>query len=1066
MPTTQKINENQAESEEGGQSQPIDLAQRVSLSSSISVPLTAPTGPVTMRTHVDPSKPSFMTLHMRVPAVPRPSVPSANQIIGSQTMLPASVASAQHLTKPVVRITSGENSQSSASSTFSGTSTSYASSAGTLVSSRHGSIATMHPVVTLGPTNATMTSIIRGTHSASQAMAGHLMNTSHMPFSSHVPRGPAAVASISTAPKSAVATPVLRPAHTSPSITLPVQGSSAVTSSHVQITPRSTVTGGRTSTPPIPKAASPSLAMTQVIDLQKSTSHVASVGHLSQTRTVEPTVWSSIPHNVTSNKQVHISQPIVQHLQQQVTEQGFYKSSTPITSSAVSTSNQVTTTPMTSSQTSGLSIIHHSSLVPPSVSITRGSTASSVVTITATPHTVSSAQSSTSRPTLVPSTPLQVISHTTSAPLAAHPTLTVMSAKGLSQMVHTVTPLPQQSAQAITISAPPSRSNAPAYVPSLLVTTTTSQTTTASNPVTSAVTISRTITTGSNISQPSIPVAKVYPQQLPTTTHSVFETSEVPRGNIYVAQPQQNLTSGATTVTTVVLSDNRNESGTSVRFASISRTGVQAGNSFPLPSRTFYYEPFPVQNTITMHPYTGPPTQNFTAAIPSSPAVRAGIIAQHAGGTLTTTAQTSSHTSVATTNVAPVRPMNSVMVTVDPSRHHVALHSSYGSSTGAGLSASDTGNNQVTSAGPTMYTVTNSGNPNVGLITSGYGAQQGQGTLPNHSTSPRPSILRKRACDGMTSAAKKNLMASLPASGPASPHLETTTGSTIPSPKPLSVNDQQRENNNVSGPTNVDSNDCRIPSSLSTSSTNQENSETTDQNSNTSIEITNKLLSVPSVPIEASPRKKPRKQQLAANELIEAHSTDGEDDFEKEIKDNIRKEQIKEEEENIKWVTFCKRPTMSLLRGYQHTWKSRHNHFLKYSDVKPKEEKRQTVNDLVNQKGVLQKANGWKMYHLTTQMDEVIELEDSVYNRLSQLLDFVENNPPAWKSKPLNGDEERVLNKISDLIKGNLQRSKIVQDQVGEAKLQVLKMLEHRPHIVEIISKYISKRTVKKKEKN
>ncbi|XP_023210100.1 histone deacetylase complex subunit SAP130-like isoform X1 [Centruroides sculpturatus] len=1042
MPATQKLNDNQTEPEEGGQSQPIDLAQRVSLSSSVSAPMTAPTGPVTMRTHVDPSKPSFMTLHMRVPAVPRPSVPSANQIISSSSMLPASVASAQHLAKP-------------------GTSTSYASSAGTLASSRHGSIATMHPVVTLGPTNisgnATMTSIIRGTHSASQAMSGHLMNTSHMPFSSHVPRGPAAVASISTAPKSAVATPVLRPAHTSPSITLPVPGSAAVTSSHVQITPRSTVSGGRTATPPIPKAASPSLSMTQVIDLQKSTSHVASVGHLSQTRTVEPTVWSGITHNVASSKQVHISQPIVQHLQQQVSEQGFYKASPPVTSTAVSASNQVTTTTMSSSQTSGLSIIHHSSLVPPPSPISRACTASSVVTIAAAPHTVSSSQSSTSRPTLVPSSPLQIISHTTSAPLAAHPTLTVMSAKGLSQMVHTVTPLPQQSAQAVTISAPPSRSNAPAYVPSLLVTATTSQTTSTSNPITSAVAISRTITTGSNISQPSIPVAKVYPQQLPTTTHSVFETSEVPRGNIYVAQPQQNLTSGAATVTTVVLSDNRNESGASVRFAS---------RTFPIPSRTFYYESFPVQNTITMHQYTGPPpTQNFAAAIPSSPTVRAGIIAQHASGALTTTAQTSSHTSVATTNVAPVRPMNSVMVTVDPSRHHVALHSTYGSSTGAGLSSSDTGNNQVTSSGPTMYTVTNNGNQNVGLITPGYGSQQGQGSLPNHSTSPRPSILRKRACDGMSSAAKKNLMTSLPVSGPASPHLETTTGSTIPSPKSLSINDQQRENNNTSGTTAIDSSDCRIPTSLAVS-TNQDSSETTDQNSNTSVEVSNKLLSVPSVPVEASPRKKPRKQQLAANELIEAHSTDGEEDFEKDVKDNIRKELIKEEEENVKWVTFCKRPTMSLLSGYQHTWKSRHNHFLKYSDVKPKEEKRQTVNDLVNQKGVLQKANGWKMYHLTTQMDEVVELEDSVYNRLSQLLDFVENNPPAWKSKPLNGDEERVLNKISDLIKGNLQRSKIVQDQVGEAKLQVLKMLEHRPHIVDIISKYISKRTVKKKEKN
>ena len=55
---------------------------------------------------------------------------------------------------------------------------------------------------------------------------------------------------------------------------------------------------------------------------------------------------------------------------------------------------------------------------------------------------------------------------------------------------------------------------------------------------------------------------------------------------------------------------------------------------------------------------------------------------------------------------------------------------------------------------------------------------------------------------------------------------------------------------------------------------------------------------------------------------------------------------------------------MSLLNSYRHTWKSRHNHFLRYSDVRPKEDRRPTVNELANQKYMMQKVNGWKVRKL------------------------------------------------------------------------------------------------------
>lgn len=60
------------------------------------------------------------------------------------------------------------------------------------------------------------------------------------------------------------------------------------------------------------------------------------------------------------------------------------------------------------------------------------------------------------------------------------------------------------------------------------------------------------------------------------------------------------------------------------------------------------------------------------------------------------------------------------------------------------------------------------------------------------------------------------------------------------------------------------------------------------------------------------------------------------------------------------------------LQSYKHSWKSTHNHFQRYSDVKPREERKPTVVDLANQTHVLQKVNGWKIYHLTSQMEDLV----------------------------------------------------------------------------------------------
>lgn len=59
-------------------------------------------------------------------------------------------------------------------------------------------------------------------------------------------------------------------------------------------------------------------------------------------------------------------------------------------------------------------------------------------------------------------------------------------------------------------------------------------------------------------------------------------------------------------------------------------------------------------------------------------------------------------------------------------------------------------------------------------------------------------------------------------------------------------------------------------------------------------------------------------------------------------------------------------------QGYKQNWKAATNHFQRYSDVKPREERRPSVMDLANQANVSQTVNGWKIFHLTAQMEDLV----------------------------------------------------------------------------------------------
>lgn len=147
---------------------------------------------------------------------------------------------------------------------------------------------------------------------------------------------------------------------------------------------------------------------------------------------------------------------------------------------------------------------------------------------------------------------------------------------------------------------------------------------------------------------------------------------------------------------------------------------------------------------------------------------------------------------------------------------------------------------------------------------------------------------------------------------------------------------------------------------------------------------------------------------------------------------------------------------VSLLESYKQSWKAANNHFQRYTDVKQREERRPTIVDISNQSHVLQKVNGWKIYHLSAQIEDLCELESQAYDKLDQMLKTMEATP-----KP-----SAEIERINELLKGNMQRSKIIIDGINEARTQIMKIFDHKTHVSDIIQRCTSKRNLKKREKS
>ncbi|XP_011306545.1 histone deacetylase complex subunit SAP130-A isoform X2 [Fopius arisanus] len=303
----------------------------------------------------------------------------------------------------------------------------------------------------------------------------------------------------------------------------------------------------------------------------------------------------------------------------------------------------------------------------------------------------------------------------------------------------------------------------------------------------------------------------------------------------------------------------------------------------------------------------------------------------------------------------------------------------------------------------------------------------------NHSkpnASPRPSILRKRDHD--SSPAKsiaKNLVPVL-----TSLAARQSMGSPPGSPR------ADREGNHSSGSTTV--------SATSSPGLDEEPEQSRINPQGNSMEM--------------SPRKKPRKQQLTGVELTEARCNVEEMQFicEDKIKREIKEERRDKFEREGQTVLVRGRPTPSLIdSSWKNRWGGRLHHYRRPGDVRPKEERRPTVAEIAQQKFVLQKINGWKVYQLTAQMEDLAQLEKQVHEKLKSTLLMLESQQPT-KNRQDDGIE-----RANELIKGNMQRSSLISEGMSEARTQLIAIFQHKDHVSDILQRCGNKRSQKKRDK-
>lgn len=175
------------------------------------------------------------------------------------------------------------------------------------------------------------------------------------------------------------------------------------------------------------------------------------------------------------------------------------------------------------------------------------------------------------------------------------------------------------------------------------------------------------------------------------------------------------------------------------------------------------------------------------------------------------------------------------------------------------------------------------------------------------------------------------------------------------------------------------------------------------------------------------------------------------------------------DEDRTSWVPI-KRPRMQMLDGYKraYPWKSQNNHFQRYADVKAKEESRLTVSELSNKRGVNKCASGWRLFHIAARFDEVSQAENDLHDRLHEMQRMLTSTSFQQRGSGRHSLDTGVaadVSRVNELAQACKQRCILIQSQLKDAREAMLMILKHKAVIMDIISKHHCRRTVKKKER-
>ncbi|XP_063550819.1 histone deacetylase complex subunit SAP130 isoform X10 [Gorilla gorilla gorilla] len=333
-------------------------------------------------------------------------------------------------------------------------------------------------------------------------------------------------------------------------------------------------------------------------------------------------------------------------------------------------------------------------------------------------------------------------------------------------------------------------------------------------------------------------------------------------------------------------------------------------------------------------------------------------------------------------------------------------------------------------------------------------SQSASTNAPAQGSSPRPSILRKKpATDGM--AVRKTLIPPQPPDV-ASPRVESSMRSTSGSPRPAGAKPKSEIHVSMATPVTVSmetvSNQNNDQPTIAVPPTAQQPPPTiptmiaaASPPSQPAVALSTIPGAVPITPPITTIAAAPPPSVTVGGSLS---SVLGPPVPEIKVKEEVEPMDIMRpvsDEEGVRYVPVRPRPPITLLRHYRNPWKAAYHHFQRYSDVRVKEEKKAMLQEIANQKGVSCRAQGWKVHLCAAQLLQLTNLEHDVYERLTNLQEGI-----IPKKKAATDDD---LHRINELIQGNMQRCKLVMDQISEARDSMLKVLDHKDRVLKLLNK-------------